>query len=71
MSIKFRIKIVKVGNSLRITIPKEIVEALRLKVGESVDVSIDGRRIIVSRSSESHRARTMSMEDSNAGQQPV
>ncbi|MDW8044589.1 MAG: AbrB/MazE/SpoVT family DNA-binding domain-containing protein, partial [Nitrososphaerota archaeon] len=33
-------KLVKVGNSLRVTIPKEIVEALSLKEGDTLGVTI-------------------------------
>jgi putative addiction module antidote len=57
MSIKFKIKIVKVGNSLRITIPKEIVEALRLKAGDSVDITVEDSRIIVCRASDTSKTR--------------
>jgi len=49
MSIKFKIKIVRIGNSLRITIPKEIVEAFRLRAGDLVDISVENNRIIVCR----------------------
>jgi AbrB family looped-hinge helix DNA binding protein len=47
MSIKFKIRVVKVGNSLRITIPQEIAEAIRLKIGDLVNVSLEESRIIV------------------------
>jgi AbrB family looped-hinge helix DNA binding protein len=47
MSVKFKIKCVKVGNSLRITIPKEIAEATHIKKGDSVAISLEGTRIIV------------------------
>jgi putative addiction module antidote len=52
MSIKFKIKIVKVGNSLRVTIPKEIAEAVRLKVGDLVNISLEDSRIIVCRATD-------------------
>ena len=47
MPVEFKIKVVKVGNSLRITIPKEIAEALNLKVGDLVGVSLDDDQIVV------------------------
>jgi len=47
MPVEFKIKVVKVGNSLRITIPKEIAEAIKLKVGDVVGISLDNSRIIV------------------------
>lgn len=52
MSVKFKIRIVKVGNSLRMTIPKEIVEATRLKRGDVVNVSLENYNIIVRKSKE-------------------
>jgi len=47
MPVEFKIKVVKVGNSLRITIPKEIADATRLKEGDLVGISLDNGRIIV------------------------
>lgn len=47
MPVEFKIKVVKVGNSLRITIPKEIAEAIKLKVGDVVGISLDNSRIII------------------------
>ena len=47
MPIEFKIKVVKIGNSLRMTIPKEIAEALNLAEGNVVGVSLDDCRIIV------------------------
>jgi putative addiction module antidote len=52
MSVKFKIKIVKIGNSLRVTIPKEIAEAVRLKVGDSVNISLENSRIIISKATD-------------------
>ena len=47
MSVKFKVRIVKVGNSLRMTIPKEIAEAVRLRIGDLVNVLLEDSRIIV------------------------
>jgi putative addiction module antidote len=40
-------KLVKVGNSLRITIPKEIVEALGLKEGDTLGISLTDSQISI------------------------
>ncbi len=40
MPIIFKIKAVKVGNSIRMTIPKEIVEHLQIKKGDVLEVSV-------------------------------
>lgn len=47
MPIKFKIKVVKIGNSLRVTIPKEIVEAIKLKAGDLVNISLNNNQIII------------------------
>jgi putative addiction module antidote len=51
-------KIVKVGNSLRVTIPKEIVEAVRLKAGDSVNIWLDGNQINICKIAERSKAKT-------------
>ena len=47
MPVKFKIKVAKIGNSLRITIPKEIAEAVDLKKGNVVEVYLDDDKIII------------------------
>jgi AbrB family looped-hinge helix DNA binding protein len=47
MPVKFKIKVVKIGNSLRVTIPKEIAEAVDLKKGNMVEVYLDDDKIII------------------------
>ena len=49
MPIEFKIKVVKIGNSLRITIPKEIVESMKLRAGDTVGVSLSNNEIVVRR----------------------
>ena len=49
MPIEFKIKAVKVGNSLRMTVPKEIAEALGLKAGDTLGVSLTDSEMIVRR----------------------
>lgn len=57
MSVKFKMKIVKIGNSLRVTIPKEIAEAVRLRVGDLVSISLENSQIIVSKASDCGKTR--------------
>jgi AbrB family looped-hinge helix DNA binding protein len=56
MTVEFKIRVVKVGNSLRITIPKEIAEATRLRAGDLVNISLEGSRVIVCKTHESGKA---------------
>jgi putative addiction module antidote len=47
MSEGTRLKVVKVGNSLRVSIPKPIAEALGIKEGDTVLLKIEGGRILM------------------------
>jgi hypothetical protein len=47
MPIEFKIKVVKVGNSLRITLPKPACEALELIEGTTVGVSMTDHELRV------------------------
>ena len=47
MALKIRIKIIKSGGSLRMTVPHPIVQQLNLKVGDNVLVGLENERIIV------------------------
>lgn len=40
MSVEFKMKLVKVGNSLRVTIPLEICDALGLNAGDTLGLSL-------------------------------
>ncbi|MCP8309085.1 MAG: AbrB/MazE/SpoVT family DNA-binding domain-containing protein [archaeon] len=40
MPVEFKMKLIKIGNSLRVTIPKEIIEAVNLKKGDVLSVSL-------------------------------
>jgi AbrB family looped-hinge helix DNA binding protein len=48
-TVKFRVKVSYVGSSFRVTIPKPIAEALKLKAGETIHVHLDGSKIIMER----------------------
>lgn len=47
MPVKFELSIMQVGNSLRITIPKEVARHLNIKKGDTVELWVDNSRIIV------------------------
>lgn len=57
MSVKFTIRVVKIGNSLRMTIPKEIAEAIHLKAGDFVNVSLETNQVIVCKIKESEKKK--------------
>jgi AbrB family looped-hinge helix DNA binding protein len=47
MPVKFKLKLSKVGNSLRLTIPKPVADSLDLKEGDVLLLSVYGRKISV------------------------
>ena len=47
MPLTITVKVVKVGNSLRMMIPKEVVRALDIKEGNTLEVGLDNHSIIV------------------------
>jgi len=47
MPVKFELSVMQVGNSLRITIPKEIAKYMQLKKGDTVELWVDNSRVIV------------------------
>ena len=47
MPIKFELSVMQVGNSLRITIPKEVAKHLKLKKGDTVNLWVDNEHMIV------------------------
>jgi len=46
MKIEFKRKLAKFGGSYRITIPLEIIEALNLKIGDILSISLTDSGII-------------------------
>ena len=49
MSVQFRVKLTKIGNSLRITIPKPLVDGLGLKQGDMLILTVTDNQIKISR----------------------
>ncbi len=45
--VKFTIKVVQVGNSLKVTIPKEMVEHVGLQKGDRIQMWADDGHIII------------------------
>ena len=52
MALTIPIKVVKIGNSLRVTIPKPIVDALNIKEGDTMDVGVTENIISMKRRNE-------------------
>ena len=47
MPVKFKVKAVKIGNSIRMTIPKEIVDHLNVEPGDTLHVWVDNNHLVV------------------------
>ncbi len=47
MPIPFKVKAVKIGNSIRMTIPKQIVDYLNIKSGDTLKVTVQDSEILV------------------------
>ncbi len=47
MPIPFKVKAVKIGNSIRMTIPKQIVDYLNIKPGDTLKVTVQDSEILV------------------------
>ena len=45
--VKFEVSVMAVGNSLRITIPKEVAKHLQLKKGDKISMRCDNQHIII------------------------
>jgi putative addiction module antidote len=57
MPARFRIKIVKVGNSLRITIPQPIAEGFGLAAGDTVIIETRNNEIVVKKEKATQAAK--------------
>jgi putative addiction module antidote len=49
--VKFKIKVGKVGNSLRVVIPREIAEHVGLKKGDTIEMWADDGHVIIEKGS--------------------
>jgi len=47
MPVKFELSVMQVGNSLRVTIPKEVAAHLNIKKGDTVELWVDNQHVIV------------------------
>lgn len=47
MPIMFEISVVKVGGSLRMTIPKEIADAMKIDKGDKLEVTMNNGEMVV------------------------
>jgi len=59
MPVKFTLKVGKIGNSLKLTIPKEVAEHHNLTKGDIVEMWVDNSHIIVEKKEKSFSARKM------------
>lgn len=47
MPVPFKVKAVKIGNSVRMTIPKQIVEYLKIDEGDTLEVTVQNSEMVV------------------------
>jgi AbrB family looped-hinge helix DNA binding protein len=47
LPVEFRVRLTKIGNSLRITIPKPVVDGLRLRERDTLVVTVTDSQIMV------------------------
>jgi AbrB family looped-hinge helix DNA binding protein len=47
LPIILKVSVVKVGNSLRIAVPKPVVDQLNLKIGDMMEITLEGEKMIV------------------------
>jgi len=52
MPLRIKIKAVKIGSSTRMTIPKEVCEALNIKPGDILNVGLTNGSMIVEKAQE-------------------
>jgi len=45
--VPFKVKAVKIGNSIRMTIPKQIVDYLKICEGDTLEVTVQDGEILV------------------------
>lgn len=47
MPIKFEVSVMQVGNSLRITVPKQVAQHLQIKKGDKLIMYSDNGRVLI------------------------
>ena len=47
MPVPFKVKAVKIGNSIRMTIPKQIVDYLKISEGDILEVTVQNGEMLV------------------------
>lgn len=47
MAVPFKVKVVKIGNSIRMTIPKQVAEHLKIQEGDTLQITVQNDEIIV------------------------
>ena len=47
LPVKFTLKVAQVGNSLRVTLPKEICEHMGIKKGDAVSMWVDNSHVVL------------------------
>ncbi len=52
MPLEFRVKLVKIGNSLRLTLPKPAAEGLKWKEGEEITLTVTDHEVVLTKSKE-------------------
>ncbi|MGD6850729.1 MAG: AbrB/MazE/SpoVT family DNA-binding domain-containing protein [Candidatus Bathyarchaeia archaeon] len=52
MPVKFKISVVLVGKSLKVTIPKELAEHLELEKGDMVEMWADNSHVVLQKKKE-------------------
>jgi len=58
LPIEFEVKVVEVGNSLRIAIPKEILRAVGIEKGDTLLMTTTDHQILIRKPDASRRKRT-------------
>lgn len=47
VGIELKVKVVKVGNTLRVAIPKDVAESLEIKAGDTMGLSLNDKQIVL------------------------
>jgi AbrB family looped-hinge helix DNA binding protein len=51
MPIPFKVKVVKIGNSLRMTIPKPVTNYLKIEAGDALEVVVTNHTMTITKAS--------------------